>query len=82
MMSKGAKMKFKDLQVGETFDFVSPKPELNSFTDRCVKMGKRQYGSLKQNKAKPVQMFGYDIYAVYNIGTTNAEVYNVGENRE
>jgi len=35
--------RFKDLQIGQTFDFVSPYRNMNSFTKKCTKIGSRKY---------------------------------------
>jgi len=36
-------MKFRELAIGDTFDFVSPNSMLNSFYNTCEKIGARSY---------------------------------------
>lgn len=59
---------FKDVKVGQTFDFVGPEPMYNSFYDTCVKTGQRSYRSLLRTE-----------HADYRIGSINCEVYHVAE---
>jgi len=55
-------MKFRDLKIGDTFDFISPNKLANSFFERCKKISPRRY---RANKKK------------YQVGSVHAEVYHV-----
>lgn len=57
-------VKFRDLSIGDEFDFVSGSSVYDSFYDRCVKTGKRTYKSLDTGQA-------------YKVGSVSAFVYNV-----
>lgn len=54
---------FKQLQNGQSFDFISPDRMMNSFYLRCVKMSPRTYMDEKGTR--------------HVIGSVNAKVYNV-----
>ena len=56
-------MKFRDLTIGQSFDFISDNRSLNSFYDRCIKTSARQYQSLESA-------------TVYTIGSINAAIYH------
>ena len=57
--------KFKNLSIGDTFDFVDPTMiGYNSFFDRCVKVSARKYQSV-------------DTKLVYQVGTVHVQVFNV-----
>lgn len=58
-------MKFKELKMNDTFDFISPNNQINSFYDRCRKDGPRTYTSI-------------DSGLQYRIGSINAKIYHVG----
>jgi hypothetical protein len=57
------KTKFKDLSIGDSFDFISPDRTLNSFFLRCEKTGPRKYKDSE----------GTD----HKVGSTSVEVYHV-----
>ena len=62
-------MKFRDLLIGDTFDFVDDAHlTWNSFYDRCVKVSKRNYESIDKS---PVAYKGK-----YQVGSINCEVYH------
>lgn len=43
-MAQNTRIKFRDLAVGDTFDWVNPAaPAQNSFYDYCLKTGARTY---------------------------------------
>lgn len=56
-------MRFKDLSIGGTFDFVSPDTTYNSFFKVCKKVSSRKYIDTDDME--------------YTIGSYNAEVYHV-----
>lgn len=57
-------MIFKQLHIGQVFDFVNPTPgAYNSFFKRCVKISDRKY----------VCSDGYE----HRVGTTSVHVFNV-----
>lgn len=61
--------KFRELNIGDTFDFVDDRPErriYNSFFDRCTKTGPRSYSWTNQHGT-----------LTSRVGTTNIEVYHV-----
>ena len=61
-------MRFRDLKVGDTFDFVSPDRMVNSFYARCVKLSARTYTQVEgENKPTPMR-----------VGTINVNVYHIG----
>jgi hypothetical protein len=59
---------FRELRVGDTFDFIGPVPRLNSFYERCTKTGLRTYS-----------WFHPERHAVIGtaVGTINCKVYHV-----
>lgn len=59
-------MTFKQLNIGDTFDFVAPAPAFNSFYDTCVKIGPRKYRSLLRKE-----------HADYSVGSVKCDVYHV-----
>ena len=61
-------MQFRDLDIGQTFDFVRPGYSYNTFFDRCVKTSPRLYVSVDN----PTKL-------TYKVGTVKCEVYHVGE---
>ena len=57
-------MKFRDLAIGQSFDFINDSNRmLNSFFERCIKTSVRQYQSLSTG-------------IVYSIGSVNAEIHH------
>jgi len=65
-------MRFKDLKIGQSFDFINPNAiGQNSFFHRCVKVSARKYKTVSGEA-----MHGF---AAYTVGSINAEVFNVGE---
>lgn len=62
-------MKFKDLDIGDTFDFVDPNANIThrSFYERCTKRSPRKYS-------------WRDLMFVSQVGSINVEVFNVQKN--
>ncbi len=61
-------MRFRDLKIGDTFDFVDDsKPGYNSFFKKCVKISDRKYRDSDGQE--------------YIIGSQNAKVFHVNEKR-
>lgn len=60
-------MTFKDLAIGDSFDFMDPESLRNSFSHRCTKLSSRtySYGVRREFKA--------------TVGTVKARVYHVLE---
>jgi|SRR5216684_2008420 len=56
---------FKELSVGDTFDFVSPDIGMNSFYRKCRKISAKRYRD--------------DAYIVHSVGSGFARVYHVNE---
>ena len=64
------KQTFKDLQIGEVFDWISP--EYASFFEPCRKTGTRGYVAvLPSGEANPR-------YGRMQVGSLSAKVYHVG----
>jgi hypothetical protein len=68
---RAAMTTFRELAIGDTFDFIGPVPhggecrcKYHSFFDRCAKVSSRSYKSL-------------DSGMKMTVGTINVEVYNV-----
>ena len=67
-------MKFKELAIGQEFDWVNPDPNArNSFFARCVKVSARKYKAIDP-KGDEMKGFPY-----YTVGSVNADVFNVKE---
>lgn len=48
--ARGEPILFRDLKVGQTFDWVSPEDSVANFAERCTKTGKETYdGSFTKN---------------------------------
>lgn len=56
-------MRFRELRIGDTFDWIEPGSLRNSFSLRCTKISARKY----------VDERGF----MHQVGTINAKVYNV-----
>ena len=54
---------FRDLNIGDTFDFISPDRIMNSFYLRCEKISQRKYKD--------------ETGVIHRVGTINCYVYNV-----
>lgn len=65
-------MRFRDLQIGDTFDFIAP-TGYNSFFDRCTKTGKRTYSWDNPRKCS----LSPDEKLETRVGSINVEVYHV-----
>jgi hypothetical protein len=66
-------MKFRDLQIGDTFDFIGPDNMLNSFYSRCTKISSRKY-----RWENPIQCsLSPAKYLETRVGSINVEVYHV-----
>lgn len=63
---------FKDLSIGDTFDFISPNIGYNSFFDRCKKTGSRSYVAL-EGKLKDMTL---------KVGSIKADVYHVSNSTD
>lgn len=61
-------MKFRDLAIGDTFDFVGPDRIYNSFYEICEKISARQYRYTSTQ---------FKTVCVSRVGSINCEVYNV-----
>lgn len=59
--------KFRDLNIGDTFDFVSPRVGFNSYFSRCRKTSTRCYVAIE----------GEDEPRTMRVGSINAEVFHV-----
>ena len=63
--------KFRDLKIGETFDWIGPIQSHNSFFKCCRKISNRKYVAV-------LHTGDVDNKGPISIGTINATVYNVG----
>lgn len=61
-------MKFKELKIDDTFDFIKPDSIYNSFFLKCIKISRKRYQDT----------WGY----THTIGSINAEVYHVNEKED
>lgn len=61
-------MKFRELEVGDTFDWIGPNRQFNSFFDRCVKVSARGYMVAGEDSNERSAM---------RVGTIDAEVFHV-----
>ncbi len=70
MTSKIQMTKFRDLQIGDTFDFIHPETCRTTYFDRCAKISARKYHSIERGRTGhlPNEM---------EVGSINVEVYNV-----
>lgn len=58
-------MKFRDLEIGQAFDFINPETgTANSFYEQCRKTGARKYEGLTNGRT-------------YTVGSINALVFHV-----
>lgn len=62
-------MQFKELQIGQHFDFVGNGMRFNSFFDRCEKISIRKYRSLETG-------------LVFQVGTVNVAIGHVYPNTQ
>lgn len=62
-------MKFRDLSIGDTFDFIAGDPLFVSFRDRCQKISARKYIN--------VEVESRNRGIVYRVGSIDASVYHV-----
>ena len=56
-------MKFKELIIGNSFDFIGPKNDYNSYYKRCTKISPRKYKS--------------DDGETHTIGTINCKIHHI-----
>jgi len=61
-------MQFKDLSIGDTFDFIGPDRMMNSFYARCRKLSARKY----EWEENGIRYLG-------SVGSIKASVYHVNE---
>jgi hypothetical protein len=61
--------KFRELAIGQCFDFVSEDRIMNSFYDTCEKISQRKYRSI-------------DTGLEYSVGSIDCEVFNVSPCQE
>jgi hypothetical protein len=61
-------MRFKELAIGQQFDFIDDSSLTNSFFYRCVKTGKRTY--------ETVDHITGNIPHKHEVGTINVKVYH------
>lgn len=66
--------KFKELNIGDTFDFIGP-DRSNSFFNRCTKTSERKY-----QWDNPVRCsLSPSEHLETRVGTVNVEVFHVNE---
>lgn len=69
--------RFRDLKIGDTFDFISPETGYNSFFKTCTKISARKYSRVVdvrisgRRKIKEVHE--------YQVGSIDCGVYHVNE---
>ena len=59
--------KFRDLGIGDTFDFVSPTRHWNNYFARCVKLSARTYMAVDGDTQS----------STMHVGSINVEIFNV-----
>lgn len=64
---------FKQLSIGNRFDFVGPDSMLNSFYSRCEKVSTRKYRWLNPRKCS----LAPDVYLETRVGSVGVEVYHI-----
>lgn len=64
--------KFKDLPIGQTFDFIGPDSMLNSFYEPCRKIDTLTYVAMDANGQDNPR------YGKMRVGSASVPVYNVG----
>ena len=60
---------FRDLAIGDTFDWIGPNSRYNSFFERCVKTGTRTYELVN----------GKDGPRTFRVGSKDANVFHIGK---
>lgn len=55
---------FRDLAIGDTFDFIGPDPMLNSFYERCRKIGARTYETVPDHMQCRVGSVAATVYHI------------------
>lgn len=65
---RDAGVRFGDLHIGDTFDFISPNHSMNSFFLLCTKTGPRTYSWIDR---------GHKLSS--RVGSLNVKVYHVNE---
>ncbi len=68
------KQTFKDLSIGETFDWISPNITFNSFYEPCRKISARGYVAVLESGEENPR------YGKMRVGSVSANVYHVGCN--
>jgi len=58
-------MKFRDLKIGDSFDFLGPESMYHSFYLRCTKTSQRKYRDENGEN--------------YTVGSINADVFHVND---
>jgi len=71
---------FRDLAVGDEFDFVPPNRSHASFFLTCTKTGPRSYTYVKENPSFHPYYPGNHVYKKH-VSTDNVEVYHVVRKR-
>lgn len=64
-------MRFRDLNINDTFDFIGPDRMLNSFYLRCVKVGSRKYND-ENNGSHRVGSIDCEVFHVVRTGIAPA----------
>lgn len=62
-------IKFRDLGVNDTFDFIGPDRQFNSFYLRCVKVGPRKYND-ENGESHRVGSIDAEVFHVVRIGAS------------
>ncbi len=69
-------MKFRELAIGQWFDFVRPDSMYNSFYERCQKTSARKYRWKNPRRCSLSPMEWLET----RVGSINVEVYNIEHN--
>jgi hypothetical protein len=60
--------RFRDLRIGDSFDFIGPEARFNSFYERCTKVTTRSYEWFHPERHTNLRS---------EVGTINCKVYHV-----
>lgn len=73
-------MRFRDLKIADTFDFISPNIGYNSFFKTCLKISARKYVVKVTTRINHKRCI--EETHEYKIGSIDCEVYHVNEEKE
>lgn len=69
--------RFRELKIGDTFDFISPEIGYNSFFKTCTKISARKYRTEGDVRLSPKRCIK-EVHE-YTVGSIDCQVYHVNE---